>query len=94
MRVIDGDTIVIVYDGEPTSIRIWGINAPERGDPEGAAATQALRSLVEGKTVRIEFPTSRKRDNFGRLLCTVWVDGLDVGQELIKAGLAKPYREK
>jgi micrococcal nuclease len=92
--VIDGDTFVILYDGEPTSVRIWGINAPERSDLEGGAATHALKSLVEGKNVRIEFPESRKRDNFGRLLCTVWVDGLDVGQELIKGGLAKPYRAK
>jgi len=94
LRIIDGDTFVIMYDGEPTPVRLWGIDAPEAGEPEGEKATHALRDLMEGKTVNILFPAPRKRDNFGRLLCTVYVDGLDVGQELIKAGLAKPYRAK
>ncbi len=45
VRVIDGDTFVVEYDGEPTSVRIHGIDAPERGEPGHDAATAALREL-------------------------------------------------
>ena len=74
-NVIDGDTFVIAYDGVPASVRLLGIDAPERRDPGGPEATAALRALIEGKTVRIDFadPSGRKRDNFGRLLCKVYL---------------------
>ena len=64
---MDGDTFKVTYDGEQTSVRIVGINAPERNTPEGPAATKALTDLVDGKMVRLEFTEPRKRDNFGRL---------------------------
>ena len=47
--------------------------------------------MIGGKTVRVAFPASRKRDNFGRLLCKVYLDGNDVGQEMIRRGHAKVY---
>jgi len=89
-RVIDGDTLVIVYDGERTSIRLARVNAPERNERGGAEATEALRQLVDGKTVRIAFtaPHGRKRDNFGRLLCSVYVNGVDVESELVREDVA------
>ena len=51
LRVVDGDTFKITYDGEPTSVRFHGINAPERSDPNGPAATAALRKMIGGKRV-------------------------------------------
>ena len=92
VRVIDGDTLVIHYDGEPTSIRLPRVNAPERNEPSGPAATDALRRLVDGRTVRISFTADRKRDNFGRLLASVAVDGEDVETQLVRAGMAQ-WRE-
>ena len=94
VRVIDGDTLVIHYDGEPTSIRLPRVNAPERNESGGPAATDALRRLVDGRTVRISFTAERKRDNFGRLLASVAVDGVDVETQLVRAGMAQltcPY---
>ena len=46
--------------------------------------------MIEGRTVRLEFTETRKRDNFGRLLCRVYVDGLDVGDEMVRRGEAEP----
>ena len=91
VRVVDGDTFKVVYDGELTSVRFFGINAPERRDPDGPAATAAMVELVGGKTVRLTFPAKRKRDNFGRLLCKVYVGDLDVGAEMIRRGKATVY---
>jgi len=90
-RVVDGDTFKVTYDGEQTSVRIVGINAPERRDPAGPGSTAALAKLIEGQTVRLEFPGPRKRDSFGRLLCRVWLGDVNVGAEMIRQGHAEKY---
>jgi len=89
IRIVDGDTFKIVYDGEETSVRIWGIDAPERREPGGPQSTAALTKLIEGRTVRLGFPGKRKRDNFGRLLATVRTDDVaDIGGEMVRSGQA------
>ena len=90
-RVVDGGTFKIVYDGEQTSVRIAGVDAPERRDAAGPAATKALAELIEGKTVRLEFTGPKKRDNFGRLLCRVYAGDVDVGRWMIDNGHATEY---
>lgn len=92
LRVIDGDTFKVDYDGDLTSVRMLYINAPERGDPRADAATEELRRLIDGQTVQLHFEAARRRDNFGRLLCRVTVDGFDVGQHLLDAGLVSVYQ--
>ncbi|MCS7129373.1 MAG: hypothetical protein NZ919_01860, partial [Candidatus Caldarchaeum sp.] len=47
-RVVDGDT----FDCFPAGrVRLADVNTPERGQPGYTEATNALRMLVEGKTV-------------------------------------------
>ena len=94
LRIVDGDTFKIEYDGESTSVRFFGINAPEKRDPDGPAATAALVSKIDGKAVRLEFPADRKRDNFGRLLCRVYVGDVDVGKWMMDNGYAVQYVPK
>ena len=77
----------------PVSVRFIGIDAPESRDPGGPEATAALRALIGGRTVRLDFadPGGRKRDNFGRLLCRVFVGDLDVGPEMLRMGHAREW---
>lgn len=84
-RVVDGDTIVI-QGGD--RVRYIGIDAPEMPD-EGLAweATEQNRRLVEGREVRLEKDV-RDRDDYGRLLRYVWVDGTMVNAEMVRLGLA------
>ncbi len=91
LRVVDGDTFKIEYDGIETSVRLALVDAPERDEPGGPEATAALRQLIDGRTVIIAFtdPDGRKRDNWGRLLCSVKVAGVDVETELVRLGLAE-----
>ena len=73
-RVIDGDTLVVRYDGESTSVRLWGIDTPERGEPGADEATEALKKRVADcrGVIRIRFiPSEHKRDHFGRLLALI-----------------------
>lgn len=66
---------------------------PEHGEAGYGVATSALKALIDGRIVFIDFGADgRKRDNWGRLLCSVRVDGQDVGQVRLERGLAEPYR--
>lgn len=91
--VVDGDTFWI--GGE--KVRIAGIDAPETHPPRcadearlGEAATQRLRALLNSGAVTMT-GIGRDRDTYGRLLRDVQVDGADVGEALIGAGLAREY---
>ena len=91
LRVVDGDTFVVRYDGEPTKVRLLDIDTPERGKAGYDEATDVLRSLIRGRTVTLHFDADRKRDNFGRLLARVTVNGTDIGGVMLERGLAERY---
>ena len=81
-HVRDGDTIVV----SNTPIRLDGVAAPERKDPLGPQATAFMRNLVLGNEVRCELNGKKTYDRFvGRC----FLGELDVGRELIRAGLAR-----
>jgi len=93
VRVIDGDTIVVLINGLEYRVRYIGINTPETVDPRkpvecfGREASQRNRELVEEKTVELEKDVS-ETDQYGRLLRYVWVDGEMVNAVLVSEGYA------
>jgi endonuclease YncB( thermonuclease family) len=91
--VVDGDTFYL--GGE--KVRIAGIDAPETHPPRcaeearlGEAATQQLQALLNSGPVTMT-SIDRDRDSYGRRLRNVAVDGADVGEALIGAGVAREY---
>src|SRR5512134_77352 len=46
MRIIDGDTLEVAVGGREETIRIFGIDTPERGEPCFSEASDALRTLA------------------------------------------------
>jgi len=89
VRVIDGDTIVVILDGREEKVRLVGINTPEKGFCGFEEATQALEALLGTAPVGLVDAGVDDRDKYGRLLRYLDVDGQDPGLELIRAGLAK-----
>jgi micrococcal nuclease len=90
-KVIDGDTIDVVIDGEHQRVRYYGIDAPEKDEECYQEATERNRELV-GTTVRLE-ADARDEDQYGRLLRYVFTnDGLSVDATLVSEGLAKAWR--
>lgn len=87
MAVTDGDTIDVRIDGRVETVRLVGMNAPERGECLADEAGRVLRARVDGERVELVRDVS-DRDRYGRLLRYVEVEGDDVGAELIRAGLA------
>lgn len=51
-RIIDGDTFETASRKHP--VRLAGVDAPEKKERGGAAATKALRDLIGGKEVTVE----------------------------------------
>ncbi len=89
--VVDGDTIWI--EGE--KIRVMGYDTPEPqtnicgGSREVRLANQASARLVQllnQETVSIE---RRGKDRYNRTLAVVRVAGVDVGDILVREGLAR-----
>ena len=87
--VADGDTVTLL-DANKTQhrIRLDGIDAPERTQPHGQRSRQSLAALAHGRTARADCP---KVDRYGRAVCRVIVDGVDVGLEQIRRGYAWHY---
>ncbi len=92
-RIVDGDTIRVVwYEGETTGVRVLGIETPERGRPGFAESTEYLRERIGDNTVELVFPEGEiKRDDFGRFLAELWLDGENLGEEMIELGHAEVY---
>lgn len=89
VEVVDGDTIRVRLEESVHRVRYIGIDAPERDDLLGPAATEANQSLVAGQTVILERDVS-DTDDYGRWLRYVYLpDGLFVNAELVRLGLAR-----
>lgn len=86
-KVIDGDTFTM--KGVSRHIRVWGLDAPEKGDPGGTAATAAMRGLITGATLHCEL---HDIDRYGRYVGQCFLpDGRDIAAEMIRAGVATEY---
>lgn len=87
--VADGDTLTLLAaDRVSHRIRLDGIDAPERSQPFGQRARQSLAALAHGRTALAD---CGKQDRYGRAVCRVTVDGIDVGLEQVRRGLAWHY---
>jgi len=101
--VSDGDTVTARCDDagqyEQIKVRLNAIDAPERKQPYGNRAREAMSDLVYGKEVLLK---CNKRDYYKRYVCSIWVtpaskpDGnktLDAGLAMVTQGMAWWYRQ-
>lgn len=90
--VNDGDTITVkmIDTGRQERVRLATIDAPELNQPYGKASKKSLSDLVFGKKVRLEFVD---RDQYGRLVSEVFVNGMNVNAEQIRRGFAWHYKQ-
>jgi micrococcal nuclease len=86
-RIIDGDTL----EAGGRSVRLLGVDAPERGRCFYEEARQELARLVLGQALRLEGdPLNDDADEYGRLLRYVYLpDGTLVNARLIAGGFAR-----
>ena len=99
VRVHDGDTITIRYQGADQRVRFRGIDTPELWKPrcrrEARLAAQAqafVRSrLRAARTIRL-VEVDPRSDPYGRWLAWVYVDGESLAALTIEAGLGRRWR--
>jgi micrococcal nuclease len=73
--------------------RLLGINTPEvRGKEReaGLVSRDRLRELIDGKDIIIATHKDRG-GKYGRLLATIYLDGVNINQLLVDEGLAEVY---
>lgn len=99
LKVIDGDTIKVDYNGVRENIRMIGIDTPETVDPRkpvqcfGPEASKKAKELLSGKRVFLEADDSQgDRDKYKRLLRYVFIDNeTNFNQLMISEGFAREY---
>ncbi len=88
--VLDGDSLIVKQDDMKTTIRVEGVDAPEKGQPWAGAAKQFAIQRLKGQWVQIRI---KEKDHYGRTVAQVFFkDGRSYGKMLVEAGLAWWYR--
>jgi endonuclease YncB( thermonuclease family) len=72
LKIPDGDTITVLVDNQQFKVRLAEIDTPERRQPWGNRAKQALADKVFGEVVRIDVVTT---DRYGRTVGHIRLDG-------------------
>ena len=81
--ISDGDTIRVMHEGRAERVRLWGIDAPESGQPWGTRAKQFTGDLAFGKTVTVRV---REIDRYKRTVAEIILpDGRHLNQELMRS---------
>lgn len=92
LRVVDGDTFHARINGADETVRFFGIDTPERGEPCFTEATRRAKDLLDGRVKLVA--DARNRDRYGRLLRYVYsTDGHSIDALLIAEGFAHAWRE-
>ena len=105
LRVLDGDTVELLYQGKAEKARLVGVDTPETKDPRKPvqcfgpeAANFTTTTLPRGLEARITWnPIGDKRDKYNRLLVYLWVQLDDdepfelFNAALVRLGYARVY---
>ena len=102
-RVVDGDTIDVDLDLGfdiiyKCRVRLYGIDTPEsrtRNKDEkvrGKLAAKFLQDAISnGKNVILQTQLKDSKGKFGRVLASVFVDGININQQMVTNHLAVRY---
>ena len=95
VRVVDGDTFIVIFNGKDERVRLIGIDTPESVHPNeekntefGEEVSKFSKQMLTGKQVGLEFDV-QQRDKYGRLLAYAYVDGQMYNKMLLEKGYAK-----
>jgi len=86
--VMDGDTVMVLRDGQKIKVRLANIDAPEKEQEFGRQSRESLLEMVGRKQVQID---SQAFDQYGRIIGSITVDGLDANREQVRRGMAWEY---
>ena len=85
ISITDGDTLRILYRDGHLKVRLAEIDTPERKQPWGSRAKQALSDKVFGQIVDV---VEIDRDRCGRIVGRVYLGSRDINREMVVEGCA------
>ena len=90
--ISDGDTITVTNNktNKKVKVRLFGIDAPEATQKYGLASKEYLMSLTKNKSIIVKGNTY---DKYGRLLGTIYVDGININETMVQTGNAWWYEK-
>lgn len=83
--VKDGETVVVEGGGATYDVRLFGVVTPKTGQPLATAGSDYLKAHLLGREGRVRLEGFNDR---GEMVGRVFVDGTDLGLELVRGGLA------
>jgi endonuclease YncB( thermonuclease family) len=92
IRILDGDTMEILFNNKPVKIRLAHIDCPEKrsAQPFNNNAKNALSDLCFGQKVTVYV---EKHDHYGRIIAVIVNNKKQVvNQEMIKLGMAWHFK--
>jgi micrococcal nuclease len=91
ISVSDGDTFKLeTSEGTKVKVRLYGIDAPEKKQPYGNEAFDALKSKILRQGVTVDVVTI---DRYKRTVGIVSLNGRNINIEMIREGWAWAYTE-
>ncbi|MBD3653155.1 thermonuclease family protein [Kangiella sp.] len=88
--VQDGDSMIVCCERNNSfTIRLKDIDAPEREQPFAKKSREFMQELVMNKPIRL---IGDKRDQYGRMLVDLVVDGQSVNELMVSEGMAWRWR--
>lgn len=92
VAISEGDTFsCLTTENKRLRVRLAEVDAPERKQPYGSEAKQALADLVLEKQVVLH---AQEVDRYGRTLARAYVGGIDVNYTLVAQGAAWAYTKQ
>ncbi len=90
VSISDGDTIkVLNSENRQIKVRLFEIDAPEMSQSFGKKSKSKLSDLIFKKNVKVVFS---EKDQFGRTLGIIYLDGLNINEEMIRTGFVWVYK--
>ena len=90
VKITDGDTLTVLVDRKQVRIRLAEIDCPEKRQPWGNKAKQALSNLAFSKIIKVN-PVTVGR--YGRIIAHLIVNDREINKELVRTGNCWVYRK-
>lgn len=92
VRAADGDSFTVrrIDSGQNVELRLYGVDAPENGQPYGQASRRSLLDMAEGKVLEVNPVES---DQYGRMVAVVFAGGdeTSLNERQLEQGMAWYY---
>lgn len=91
VKITDGDTITVLRNGnEQVRVRLAGIDCPEKAQPWGNNATNALKAAIGTHHVTVH---PHSTDRYGRTIARVTTPNTELNRYLVETGNCWVYTQ-